>query len=170
MHACVFVPHSEVVVRVAVNDPIDPPRVQVPIVRNLGGIFDEMAQVAPVRLQEETSAGQPPREFARILRGFGSANLPLVAEVMTAVPETTSEVEGWGGLLAKESELQATTSMPHNWVHHRRYLCDTSRAGGCYKACAMHQRIAADMHDKPAETNPVRAEGASRMHLGRTSK
>ena len=121
MHACVVVPHSEVVVGVAVNDPVDPPRVQMPIERYLGGVFEEMAQVAPVRLEEEGSAGQPPCECARILRGFGSANLPLVAEVMTAVPETTGEIEGWGGFVSEELKLQATTSMPHNWVHHRRY-------------------------------------------------
>ena len=146
MHACVFVPHSEVVVRVAVNDPVDPPRVQMPIERNLGGVFEEMAQVAPVRLEEEGSAGQPPCECARILRGFGSANLPLVGEVMTAVPETTGEVEGWGGFLAEELELQETASMPHTWVH-LLYPCDISRAGGCCSARAMHQRTTADTHD-----------------------
>jgi hypothetical protein len=149
MHACVVVPHSEVVVGVAVNDSVDPPRVQMPIERNLGSIFEEMAQVAPVRLEEEGSAGQPPCECPRILRGFGSANLPLVAEVMTAVPETTEEVEGWGGFVAEELELQATTSLPHNWVHRRRYPCDTSRAGECCIARAtMHQRATAGTHDK----------------------
>ena len=153
MHACVVVPHSEVVVGVAVNDPVDPPRVQMPIERNLGGVFEEMAQVAPVRLEEEGSAGQPPCECARILRGFGSANLPLVAEVMTAVPETTGEVEGWGGFVAEELELQATTSLPHNWVHHRRYPCDTAeRAGAALRALCTNEPRRTRMI-KPAETN-----------------